>query len=67
MVPAMPLRFTDQRPPLPPVDLIQPITPPRRMLRTGLYELGHHVSVVTEELRAELDEAHPERRDASRA
>ena len=30
-----------------------------RMLRTGLYELGHRVSVVTEELRAELDEARP--------
>jgi SAM-dependent methyltransferase len=38
-----------------------------RMLRTGLYELGHRVSVVTEELRAELDEARPERRDASRS
>lgn len=29
------------------------------MLRTGLYELGHRVSVVTEELRGELDEARP--------
>ena len=38
-----------------------------RMLRTGLYELGHRVSVVTEELRAELDEARAERRDASRS
>jgi hypothetical protein len=35
-----------------------------RMLRTGLYELGHRVSVVTEELRAELDDA---RRDGSRS
>ena len=34
------------------------------MLRTGLYELGHRVSVVTEELRAELDAA---RRDGSRS
>ena len=38
-----------------------------RMLRTGLYELGHRVSVVTEELRAELDEARSERHDASRS
>ena len=38
-----------------------------RMLRTGLYELGHRVSVVTEELRGELDEVRPERTDASRS
>ncbi len=34
-----------------------------RMLRTGLYELGHRVSTVTEELRAELDEARSGARD----